>query len=85
MKTLIVDRCQRIRLPDAKLGQAFDYRVNSNGTITLTPVSRKPRPKRIIAKLVRTGGRMYFQIPSGCKLGAGAIGRAVAEEQRSRS
>ena len=85
MKTLTVDDRQRIRLPKAKAGQVFAYEPSSDGTIKLVPVIPKPGPRRIVAKLVRREGRLFFQIPSGYTLDPEAIGKAVAEERESRS
>ena len=85
MKTLTVDDRQRVRLPKVKPGQVFAYEPNSDGTIKLVPVVPKTGPRRIVAKLVKRGGRMFFQVPSGYTLAPEAIGKAVAEEQESRS
>jgi hypothetical protein len=85
MKTLTVDDRQRVRLPKAKAGQVFAYEPNSDGTIRLVPVVPKPGPKRVVAKLVRRGGGLFFQVPSGYRLDPEAIGNAVAEERESRS
>ncbi len=85
MKTLTVDDRQRIRLPKAKAGQVFAYEPNPDGTIKLVPVVRKPGPRRVVAKLVKRGGGLFFQIPTGYRLDADAIGKAVAEERESRS
>jgi len=85
MKTLTVDDRQRIRLPKAKPGQVFAYEPNSDGTIKLVPVVAKTAPRRLIAKLVKRGDGLFFEVPSGYKLGPDAIGKAVAEERESRS
>jgi hypothetical protein len=85
MKTLTVDDRQRIRLPKAKAGQVFAYEPNSDGTIKLVPVVPKPGPKRVVAKLVKRDGGLFFQVPTGYTLGPEAIGKAVAEERDSRS
>jgi hypothetical protein len=85
MKTLTVDDRQRIRLPKAKAGQVFAYQPNSDGTIKLVPVIAKPGPRRVVAKLVKRGERLFFQVPSGYTLDSEAIGKAVAEERESRS
>jgi hypothetical protein len=85
MKTLTVDDRQRIRLPKAKAGQVFAYEPNSDGTIKLVPVMPKPGPRRVVAKLVKRGERLFFQVPSGYTLDPEAIGKAVAEERESRS
>jgi hypothetical protein len=85
VKTLTVDDRQRVRLPKAKPGQVFAYEPNSDGTIKLVPVIPKPGPKRIVAKLVKRGDRMFFQVPNGYTLEPEAIGKAVAEERESRS
>ena len=85
MKTLTVDDRQRVRLPKAKAGQVFAYEPNLDGTIKLVPVIPKPGPKRVVAKLVKRGGGLFFQVPTGYTLDPEAIGKAVAEEQDSRS
>ena len=85
MKTLTVDDRQRVRLPKAKAGQVFAYEPNADGTIKLVPVIPKPGPKRITAKLVKRGGGLFFQVPTGYTLDPEAIGKAVSEEQESRS
>jgi hypothetical protein len=85
MKTLTVDDRQRVRLPKAKAGQVFAYEPDSDGTIRLVPVITKPGPKRIVAKLIKRGERLFFQVPNGYTLDPEAIGKAVAEEQDSRS
>ena len=38
MKTLAVDKYQRVRLPDAKGGQRFAYTNHGNGSFTLVLV-----------------------------------------------
>ena len=38
MKTLTADNQQRVQLPDAKPNQVFSYVLNSDGSLTLTPV-----------------------------------------------
>jgi hypothetical protein len=85
MKTLTVDDRQRIRLPKAKAGQVFAYEPNSDGTIKLVPVVPKAGPRRIVAKLVKRDGGLFFQVPAGYTLDPEAIGKAVAEERNSRS
>jgi hypothetical protein len=85
IKTLTVDDRQRIRLPKAKGGQVFAYEPNSDGTIKLVPVIPKPGPSRVVAKLVKRGEKLFFQVPSGYKLDPQTIGKAVAEERESRS
>ena len=85
MKTLTVDDRQRVRLPEAKAGQVFAYEPNSDGTIKLVPVVPKPGAKRVVAKLVKRGGALFFQVPTGYKLDPEAIAKAVAEERESRS
>ena len=85
VKTLTVDDRQRVRLPQVKPGQVFAYEPNSDGTIKLVPVMPKPGPKRVIAKLIKRGGKMFFQVPDGYTLDSEAIGKAVAEERESHS
>jgi hypothetical protein len=85
VKTLTVDDRQRIRLPKVKPGQVFAYEPNTDGTIKLVPVIPKPGPRRIVAKLVKRGDKIFFQVPDGYSLGPDAIAKAVAEERESRS
>jgi hypothetical protein len=85
MKTVTVDDRQRVRLPKAKAGQVFAYEPNLDGTIKLVPVIPKPGPRRIVAKMVRRGQGLFFQVPKGYTLDPEAIGKAVAEEQASCS
>jgi hypothetical protein len=85
MKTLTVDDRQRVRLPQAKPGQVFAYEPNSDGTIKLVPVVPKAGPRRLVAKLVKRGDEMFFQVPSRYTLDPDAIGKAVTEERESRS
>jgi hypothetical protein len=58
---------------------------DSDGTIKLVPVIPKPGPRRVVAKLVKRGERLFFQVPRGYTLDPEAIGKAVAEERDSRS
>ena len=85
MKTVTVDDRQRVRLPKVKAGQVFAYEPNPDGTIKLVPVMPKPGPRRVVAKLIKRGDRLYFQVPDGYSLDPEAIGKAVAEERESRS
>jgi hypothetical protein len=85
MKTLTVDDRQRVRLPKAKAGQVFAYEPSSDGTIKLVPVIAKPGPRRVVAKLVKRRGGLFFQVPNGYTLDPEAVGKAVAEERDSRS
>lgn len=85
MKTLTVDDRQRVRLPQVKPGQVYAYEADTDGSIKLIPVIIKPGPKRVVAKLVKRGGGLFFQVPAGYRLDSEAIGRAVAEERNSRS
>jgi AbrB family looped-hinge helix DNA binding protein len=43
----------------------------------------QPEPRRVLAKLVRRGGRLVFEA-KGFKIEPEAIGEAVAEERKSR-
>jgi hypothetical protein len=43
-----------------------------------------PEPEYIVAKLVKHGDEMYFELPKGYKLDPEDIGKAVAEERESR-
>ena len=51
MKTVAVDKYQRVRLPDVKGGQRFAYENKGNGVLVLTevkPVEPKPTKSRLI-------------------------------------
>lgn len=85
MKTLTVDDRQRVRLPKAKPGQVFAYEPDSDGTIKLVPMITKPGPRKVVAKLVKRGDGLFFQVPKGYTLEPESIGKAVAEERESRS
>jgi len=85
MKTITVDDRQRVRLPKVKPGQVFAYEPNTDGTIKLVPVVPKSGPKRVVARLVKRGGGLFFQVPNGYTLDPEAIGKAVADERDSRS
>jgi hypothetical protein len=85
VKTLTVDDRRRIRLPQVKPGQVFAYEPNSDGTIKLVPVIPKAGQRCVVAKLVKRGGAMFFEVPTGYILDPEAIGKAVAEERESRS
>ena len=85
MKTLTVDDRQRVRLPKANPGQVFAYEPNPDGTIRLVPLVPKPGPRRVVARLSKSGTRVFFQVPKGYSLDREAIAKAVAEERESRS
>lgn len=53
--------------------------------IKLVPVVPKPGPKRVVARLVKRRGGLFFRVPAGYKLDPDAIGKAAAEERESRS
>lgn len=83
--TLKVDERHRITLPAAEPGQVFAYEPGTDGSIKLVPVVTEPVPKRVLAKLVRRGGKLLFELPEGYKLDPEAIAQAVAEERESRA
>ena len=85
MKIVTVDDRQRIRLPQAKAGQAFACEPNPDGTIKLVPVISKPGPRRVVAKLVKQADGLFFRVPKGYTLDPESIGKAVADERQSRS
>lgn len=68
MKKLTVDDRQRVRLPHAKPGQVFAYEPDSDGSITLVPVTARLGPRRVVAKLSKKSGGMFFQVPKGHRL-----------------
>jgi len=55
--------------------------VSSKASVAIT----KPEPGYIMAKLVKHGDEMYFELPKGYKLDPEDIGKAVAEERESRA
>ena len=85
MKTLTVDDCHRVTIPEAEPGQVFAYEPGTDGTIRLVPVVTEPAPKRVFAKLVKHGDKLIFELPEGYKLDPEAIAQAVAEERESRA
>ena len=85
MKTLTVDDRHRVTIPEAEPGQMFEYEPAADGTIKLVPVLTQPEPKRVFAKLVERDGVMIFELPEGYKLDPEDIGRAVAEDRKSRA
>jgi hypothetical protein len=62
MKTLTVDDRQRVRLPQVQPGQVFAYEPDSDGSIKLVPVVAKRSPKRILARLVKRDGGIFFDV-----------------------
>jgi hypothetical protein len=80
-----VDDRQRVWLPKVKPGQVFASEPNTDGTIKLVPVVPKSGPKLVVARLVKRGGGLFFQVPNGYTLDPEAIGKAVAEVRASRS
>jgi hypothetical protein len=84
MKTLTVDDRHQIELPGSTPGQVYEYKPNADGTINLVPIPLRA-PKRIRAKMVRQGDKVFFQIPEGYTMAPDAIGEAVREERESRS
>jgi hypothetical protein len=55
VKTLSVDKYQRVRLPDVKGGQKFAYENKGNGVLTLTEV--KPLEERPMKARLKKRGR----------------------------
>ena len=77
MSIITADDYKRVRIPDAKPGQAFAYELSADsGAITLTPVE-KAEPRRIQAKLVRKGGSLTLDVPEGLELADDAIPRTL--------
>ena len=70
MKTVTVDDQKRIRIPDATPRAKFAYENNSDGTITLTPVTAAPKerfPRGSLKKYVTAErNRELLQILKGC-------------------
>jgi hypothetical protein len=46
MHIVTLDKQKRVRIPDAKAGEVFDYEHASNGVITLTPVKKADAKER---------------------------------------
>ncbi len=75
MTIVTADDYKRIRIPDAKPGQSFDYDT-SGGAITLTPIV-KAEPKILPGRLVRRNGKLMLHVPKGLELAPGPIPREV--------
>ena len=67
-----------------EVGDQVEWEV-ADGEIRGRKLVRAPEPRRIVAKLVKRGHTLVFELPKGHRLDPEAIGRAVAEERRSRS
>ncbi len=76
MHTITVDDSKRVRLPDVKPRQVFDYAANADGTILLTPVN-KAEPKRPEFRFVKRSGRSVVE--SDTPIDMGALDRAIKE------
>jgi hypothetical protein len=50
------DKSKRVRLPEAKPGQVFDYAYNADGVFILTP-AKKAEPEAVKAWLEKRGKR----------------------------
>jgi hypothetical protein len=77
VKTLAVDKYQRVRLPDVKGGQRFAYENKGNGVLVLTevkPVEAKP----VKARLVKNAGG-YTVIRTDQPIDEQALKLALAE------
>ena len=78
MKTVTVDDCHRVCLPDAKPGQVLALEEQADG-FKLTFV-RKAEPKTVKLKLVERAGRLVADT-TGLTIDPDDIGRAVREER----
>ena len=64
MKILTADDAKRVRIPDAKPRQAFDYARTEDGVITLTPVKKVEGKEKAAAKVrFEKRGRYTVGIP----------------------
>ena len=77
--TVPVDVCEAAGL---KPGDKVEWRFE-DGEIRGHKLVRQPAPRRIVAKLVHRGGRMFFEA-KGVKIDPDAIAAAVDEERASR-
>jgi hypothetical protein len=72
MKTVTADDRKRVRIPDAKPGQVFEYANNEDGSITLEPI--KPRRKErfprgsLLKYFTAQKSKEELLILSGCTL-----------------
>lgn len=87
--TSMMDPKRRMTLPqpvcDAiglKPNDIVDWRVE-DGEIRGRKLVRQAEPRRVVAKLVRRGGRLVFEA-KGVKIDPAAIATAVKEERESR-
>ncbi len=48
MHTITADKARRVLIPDAQPGQVFDYCMNLDGSVLLTPVKKtEPEPGKV--------------------------------------
>jgi len=64
-------------------GDEVDWRFE-DGEIRGRKLVPQSEPKRVMAKLVKRGGELVFELPPGVKLEPDAIAQAVREERDSR-
>jgi hypothetical protein len=78
--TLPAEVCQAAGL---QVNDMVDWRFE-NGEIHGRKLIPATEPRRIVAKLVRKGKHLVFELPKGVRIDPDAIGKAVQEERESR-
>lgn len=82
MSIVTADDYKRVRIPDAKPGQAFEYQISGNGTVKLTPV--KPVEEDVpVVKMVRRPDGSY-RYPHVVKITREQIRAAVRADRDSQ-
>jgi hypothetical protein len=80
--TVTADERKRVTLPDAKPGERFDYRRDSEGRIVLRP---EPATVPIQARIVKTEmGQNGLPYVPGVKITREEIAGAIREERDNR-
>lgn len=81
MKTVTADEHKRVTIPVAGPNQVFDYTVNPDGSVLLTPLKKAESPARIV-KLVMRDGELVMDIPKGYTLDQEALLQSIDEMRR---
>ncbi len=81
MSIVTADDYRRVRIPDAKPGQSFEYQLSGN-VVKLTPV--KPVEEDVpVVKAVK-GPNGLYRLPDGVKLSRKEILDAIRADRDSR-
>jgi len=81
MSIVTADDYKRVRIPDAKPGQAFAYELSGN-VVKLTPIKTDEQETPIV-KMVK-GPNGLYRFAGGAKLSREEIIKAIREDRDSR-